>query len=118
MEIKEGAMYQATMEDVTSNPYNISIEQVDLENGWPNKEQYDFVVSDYNRALLNGIDPQLSLAEENRNSKIFDLFAVGLVVRADNRDGAKTKLILDAINSDEVEKMIETGFYRSVLDYK
>ena len=101
-----------------TNPHNISVEQVDLDSGWPSKEAYTFVIADYNRAILNGVDPMTSLGKENRNSKIFDLFAVGLVVKGEDVDSEKTKLVLNAINSDEVEDMIDKNFYNSVLDYK
>ena len=116
--IKEGALYQATMEDVTSNPYNIKIEQVDLSAGWPDVNKYGLIISDYNRAVISGVDPATSIGEENRNSNIFDLFAVGLVVKSDDVDNPMLKTLSKAINSEEVEDAIKESFYKSVLDYK
>lgn len=118
VEIKEGASYQATLEDVTSNPYNIKIEQVNMDSAWPDTNNCGLIIADYNRAVLNGIDPASAVGEENRNSKILDLFAVGLVVKDDNVNNEKTKELLKAINSDEVEDMIAKNYYESVLDYK
>ncbi len=116
--VKEGALYQATMEDVISNPFNISIEEVDINGGWPDTSKYGLIISDYNRAVLVGIDPQTALGEENRNSNIIDLFAVGLVVNSADLDDAKTKIILNALNDEEVEEYIDSSFYQSVSDYK
>lgn len=118
IEVDDSAMYQATMSDVTSNPYNISIEEVNVENGWPDVSKYGLIISDYNRALIDRIDPMSSLGEENRNSEIVDLFAVSLVVKQENLEDDKIGKLLKAINSDEVEEYISSSFYRSVLDYK
>lgn len=118
LEVDDAAKYQATMSDVTSNPYNISIETVNVENGWPNADEYGLIICDYNRALIAGIDPYSSIGEENRNSGIIDLFAVGLVVKQEKLDDSKTSIIIKAVNSEEVENYMSTSFYRSVMDYK
>lgn len=118
LEVKEEASYQASMEDVTSNPHNISIEEVDVTGGWPDTQKYGLIICDYNRAVLLGIDPDSALGEENRNSKIFDLFTVNLVVKQDMLEDTKTAIILKAVNSDIVEDFIYESFYNSVLDYK
>ena len=118
IEVKEGALYQASVEDIVSNPHNISIEEVDISSKWPDVNQYGLIICDYNRAVLAGNDPESAIGEENRNSKIFDLFTVNLVVRNDMLEDSQTAVIRNAINSEEVESYIKDNFYRAVLDYK
>lgn len=118
VELKAGALYQATMEDVVTNPYNIKIEQIEIKDSWPDTSKYGMIISDYNRAIINGIDPTTAIGEENRNSQLFDMFAVSLVVKKENVDDKKVATLLKAINSDEVEQQIKENFYHAVLDYK
>lgn len=116
--LKEGAYYQASMEDVTEDPYGISLEEVDLSAGWPDAASYSLIVSDYNHAILSGIDPATSLGDENRNSGIIDMFSICLVTNKGKDSNQKIKELSKALNSEEVEEYITDSFYGSVVDYR
>ena len=116
--LKEGAYYQASMEDVIEDPYGIVFEEVDLSGGWPDVNSYALIVSDYNHAILSGIDPDTSLGDENRNSGIIDMFSICLVTDKNKESNQKIKELSKALNSEEVEDYIAGSFYGSVVDYR
>lgn len=118
IELKPGSSYQACMEDVVSNPYNIKIETVDFDAAFPDMTKYDYIICDYNHALLNGISPDEALGYENRNSELTDFFAVCLVASSDKCDSEKLGQLSKALNSDKVEKYIKDSFYGAVVDYR
>ncbi len=116
--LKEGAFYQASMEDVTDDPYGIVLEETDLNTGWPDENAYSLIVSDYNHAIISGIDPKTSLGDENRNSGIIDMFSICLVTDKGKESNTKVKELSKALNSKEVEEYILESFYGSVVDYR
>ena len=118
IELKEGAYYQASMEDVTNNPHNISIEEVDYSAGWPDASAYSLIICDYNRAMLAGIDPLTSLGDENRNSGIIDMFSICLVTDKSKTGNEKIKELSKALNSENTEEFIKETYHDSVVDYR
>ena len=118
IELKPNVYYQASMEDVTSNPHNISLEEVDLDSGWPDTKAYGLIICDYNRAMLQGIDPATSLGDENRNSGILDMFSICLVTDKSKTGNDKTKQLIKALNSKETEEFIKQTYHDSVVDYR
>ncbi len=118
IELKPNVYYQASMEDVTSNPHNISLEEVDLDSGWPDASAYGLIICDYNRAMLQGIDPATSLGDENRNSGILDMFSICLVTDKSKTGNDKTKQLIKALNSEETEEFIKQTYHDSVVDYR
>ena len=118
IELKPDVYYQASMEDVTSNPHNISIEEVDFSAGWPDASAYGLIICDYNRAMLAGIDPETSLGDENRNSGILDMFSICLVTDKGKAGNDKIKELSKALNSKETEEYIKQSYHDSVVDYR
>ncbi|MBP5745475.1 MAG: hypothetical protein J6W58_04145 [Lachnospiraceae bacterium] len=118
IELKQDVYYQASMEDVISNPHNISLEEVDFDSGWPDTSSYGLIICDYNRAMLSGIDPASSLGDENRNSGILDMFSICLVTDKSKVGNDKTKQLIKALNSKETEEFIKQTYHDSVVDYR
>ena len=118
LDIKEGSYYQASMEDVIDNPYDISLEEVDIAGGWPDASAYGLIICDKDRAMLAGIDPDTSLGEENRNSELLDMFSICLVTAKGKENGDKIKELSKALNSDLVEEFITEKYHGAVVDYR
>jgi len=118
LEINEEAYYQATLEDIVSNPLNLTIEEIDFDAGWPDSSEYGLIICDYNRAMLHGISPDDSLGDENRNSDLTDMFAACVVTDNSKENSPKIKQLSKALNSDEVEDYIEETYYGAVVDYR
>ena len=116
--LKEGAYYQATEDSIEDDPYNIALEAYDISQGYPEGDDFGFVVCDYNHAMLSGIDPAASLGEENRNSALTDMFCVCLVTTKDKINSAKIKELSKALNSEAVEEYIYDTYRNSVVDYR
>ncbi|MCR4749171.1 MAG: hypothetical protein K5877_05105 [Lachnospiraceae bacterium] len=118
IELKEGASYQASAEDIVSNPHNLRFESYSIEDGFPDSEKYSLIICDHNRAMLKGIDPAQALGEENRNSELLDMFSICLVTAKDRLTSPKIKELSKALNSDYVEDHIAGTYHNSVVDYR
>lgn len=118
LELKEGCSYQACMDDVTANPYNISIQLLNFDEGYPDASKYDLIICDFNHALIEGINPEDALGCENRNSELTDLFAVGVVADESKASSVKVQALCKAINSESVEEYIYDTYFGAVVDYR
>jgi len=118
IELSEDAGYLAGMDAITSNPLGVTIEQVDMDSQMSSLSGYGLFVVDYNRAALAGIDPKTALGYENRNSRVFDDYAICLVTAGDKTDSMKMTGMSKILNSKEVEDFIRDSYYGSVIDYR
>ena len=118
IELSDDADYLAGMDAITSNPLGVTIEQVDMDSQMSSLSGYGLFVVDYNRAALAGIDPKTALGYENRNSRVFDDFAICLVTAGDKTDSMKMTGMSKILNSREVEDFIRDSYYGSVIDYR
>ncbi len=118
IELRPGSGYQACPDDVEKSPFDIRLDPVDFENAFPDRTECDLFICDYNRALLEGINPDEALGYENRNSKLTDLFAICLVSSYEKKDSEKISNLSKALNSENVEEYINENFYHSVIDYR
>lgn len=116
--LKSGAGYQACVDDIESNPKNVKIETYDISAGIPFGQQYDFVVSDFNRAIISGVDPDTAIGYENRNSELLDLFTINLVANKDDENDAKIQKLAKALETQKVEDFVKNTYMGSVVDYR
>ncbi|MCR5799103.1 MAG: hypothetical protein K6G69_03420 [Lachnospiraceae bacterium] len=118
IELSEDAGYLAGMDAIASNPFGVTIEQVDMDSQMSSLAGYGLFVVDYNRAALAGIDPKTALGYENRNSRVFDEFAICLVTAGGKTNSMKMTGMSKILNSREVEDFIRDSYYGSVIDYR
>lgn len=115
--LKEDMLYQANLDSIVDNPHNLSIVSVDM-NDYPDTAAYGLIISDFNRAMLAGINPEGALGYENRNSDLYDMFAICVVTDPGKVNGDKVKILSKILNCKEVEQFIESNFKGSVVDYR
>lgn len=113
--LKEGAGITATIVDIVENPLNLEI--VELEAA-----QIPRVLPDVDVAAINGNYAQEAgytladaIAVESAQSLAAQTYGNIIAVRAGEENSEKTKALVDAILSDEVEDYIEATYAGAVV---
>ena len=101
-----------TVKDITSNPKNVEIVELDAAQVPASLSDVDFAVINTNFALNSGLNPTKdAIAIENGDSPYANILAC----REDNKDDKKIKALSEALNSDEVRTFIEEKYKGSIV---
>lgn len=101
-----------TAKDITSNPKNIEIVEVDAAQVPATLPDVDFAVINTNYALNAGLNPtKNALAIESNDSPYVNILAC----REDNKDSDKIKALTEVLTSNEVKKFIEEKYEGSIV---
>lgn len=101
-----------TAKDITKNPKNIEIVEVDAAQVPSTLQDVDFAVINTNYALNVNLNPTKdALAIESSDS----LYVNILACREDNKDDEKVKALTEALTSDEVKSFIEEKYEGSIV---
>ncbi len=101
-----------TAKDITSNPKNIEIVEVDAAQVPSTLQDVDFAVINTNFALNVGLNPTKdAIAIESNDSPYANILAC----RDDNKDSEKVKALSEALTSDEVKTFIEEKYKGSIV---
>lgn len=117
LDVKPDCGFQASLEDIEANPHGIVIERKSPEDVSILAKEYSLYIVEMNQALAAGISESQALGVENRISPMFDYFAIGFVTTPDNEDSLKLRFLVEAIDSDRVQKYIEKEYRGSVVTY-
>ena len=98
--LNEDAGVQATVLDITDNPYHLEIKELEAAQVAKSIQDVDFAVINGNYAIEAGLtDP---LAVEASDSLAAETYANLIAVKEGNEDSEKTKALVDAVLSDDV----------------
>lgn len=101
-----------TAKDITKNPKNIEIVEVDAAQVPSTLQDVDFAVINTNFALNVNLNPTKdALAIESSDSPYANILAC----REDNKDDEKIKALTEALTSDEVRTFIEEKYQGSIV---
>ena len=101
-----------TAKDITKNPKNIEIVEVDAAQVPSTLQDVDFAVINTNFALNVNLNPTKdALAIESSDSPYANILAC----REDNKDDEKIKALTEALTSDEVKTFIEEKYQGSIV---
>ena len=101
-----------TAKDITKNPKNVEIVEVDAASVPSSLADVDFAVINTNYALNVNLNPTKdALAIESSDSPYVNILAC----REDNKDSEKIKALSEALNSEEVKKFIEEKYDGSIV---
>lgn len=101
-----------TVKDITKNPKNIEIVEIEAAQVPSTLQDVDFAVINTNFALNVNLNPTKdSLAIESSNSPYANILAC----REDNKDDEKIKALTEALTSDEVKSFIEEKYKGSIV---
>ena len=104
----------ATILDITSNPKNLNIVGLEAAQLARSLPDVDLAVINGNYALEAGITATV-LITEGKDSIAAQKYANILAVHEDQVDSEKTKVLVDALRSDEVKAFIVEKFYPVVI---
>lgn len=115
IEVDDEAGINATINDITSNPKNLSFEELEAAN-LPNVLQdVDIAVINGNYALAADFTMDDALAVEANDSLAAETYTNVIVVKDGNQDQEKIKALAEACNSDEVRDYITENYQGSVV---
>lgn len=104
----------ATILDITSNPKNLDIFELEAAQLARSLPDVDLAVINGNYALEAGITATV-LTTEDKDSAAALKYANILAVHEDQVDSEKTKILVEALKSAEVKAFIEESYYPVVI---
>ncbi len=96
-------LMSVTQNDIIDNPYNLAIKEMDSSLIPRVLDDADFAVIPGSIVWLGKLDPSKVLAQET----LLDDLYLQVVIRAENRDKAWAKAIVDAYNSEEFKRYMQ-----------
>ena len=111
--LNEDAGVQATVLDITDNPHNLEIKELEAAQVAKSIQDVDFAVINGNYAIEAGLtDP---LAVEASDSLAAETYANLIAVKEGNEDSEKTKALVNAVLSDDVRDYINENYEGAVV---
>lgn len=115
IKLRDGAGLSATKNDIVDNPYNIDIVEAEAASLPRMLPDVDFAVINGNYALSAGIDTSAALAGEDATSDAAVEYANIVAVRAEDSGSEKTRVLVEALQSDEVKQFITDTYHGAVV---
>lgn len=111
--LNEDAGVQATVLDITDNPHNLEIKELEAAQVAKSIQDVDVAVINGNYAIEAGLtDP---LAVEASDSLAAETYANLIAVKEGNEDSEKTKALVNAVLSDDVRDYINENYEGAVV---
>lgn len=105
-----------TVKDITENPKNLEIEELEAAQLPRVLEEFDLVVINGNYALEAELNPATdALALEDKDAKAAEIYRNVLAVKKGNENSQKIKDLTEALTSDTAKKFIEEKYNGSVI---
>lgn len=114
IEVDEQAGLEATKQDITSNPKNVEIVEMEAAQLPRALADVDFAVINGNYAVAAEIADQV-LVTEDKDSEAAKQYANIVAVREDDENREDIKALVEALQSDEVKAYIEETFGSTVI---
>lgn len=114
IELKQDAGLNATISDIVKNPKNVSIVEIKAENIPSVLEDVDYAVVNGNYALSSKISEK-AIILESADSDAAKRNAVVLATKQDNVNSDKSKILINALQSDKVKKYINDTYNNLVI---
>lgn len=114
IEVDEQAGLEATKQDITSNPKNVEIVEMEAAQLPRALSDVDFAVINGNYAVAAEIADQV-LVTEDKDSEAAKQYANIVAVREGDENREDIKALVEALQSDEVKAYIEETFGSTVI---
>ncbi|MHC5268191.1 MetQ/NlpA family ABC transporter substrate-binding protein [Enterococcus sp. LJL98] len=116
IELKDGVGVTATVNDITKNPHNLEIVELEAAQVPRSAQDVDFAVINANYALEGGFDVEKdSLASEAIDSEAAEIYGNVVVVREQDATAPKIKALVDALRTDKVRDFINENYQGAVV---
>lgn len=113
--LKEGAGVNATVKDITENPLNLEIKEIEAAQLARSLQDVDAAVINGNYAIDGGLKVEDAIAVEGSTSVAAETYTNVLVVKEGHENDEKIKVLIDSLLSDEVKKFIEENYNGAVV---
>ena len=114
--VRDGAGLTATVNDITENPHNLQIEEIEAAQLPRTVQDVDFAVITGNYAMEAGFSVgKDALATEDASSEAAQTYANVLVVKEGNENNPAIQALLKALQSDEVKNYIDQTYDGAVV---
>ena len=113
--VRDGAGLTATINDITENPHNLKIEEIEAAQLPRTVQDVDFAVINGNYALAAGLKISDALASEDANGAAAQTYANIIAVRAGDENSPKTQALLKALKTDAVKQYIADTYNGAVV---
>ena len=114
--VRDGAGLTATVNDITENPHNVKIEEIEAAQLPRTVQDVDFAVINGNYAMEAGFSVgKDALATEDASSEAAQTYANVLVVKEGNENNPAIQALLKALQSDEVKNYIDQTYDGAVV---
>lgn len=113
--LKEGAGVNATVKDITENPLNLEIKEIEAAQLARSLQDVDAAAINGNYAIDGGLKVEDAIAVEGSTSVAAETYTNVLVVKEGHENDEKIKVLIDSLLSDEVKKFIEENYNGAVV---
>ena len=114
--VRDGAGLTSTVNDITENPHNLQIEEIEAAQLPRTVQDVDFAVINGNYAMEAGFSVgKDALATEDASSEAAQTYANVLVVKEGNENNPAIQALLKALQSDEVKNYIDQTYDGAVV---
>ncbi len=113
--LKEGAGLEATKNDISENPKNLEIMEVEAAQIPRVLPDVDIAVINGNYAIEAGLKVSDALAIEDSQSIAATTYGNVVAVREGDEESDKSKALVEVLTSDEIKKFIEETYEGAVV---
>ncbi len=113
--LKEDAGLEATINDITENPKNLDIVELEAAQLPRSLQDADIAVINGNYAIEAGLKVSDALAVESADSLAAQTYGNVVAVREGDEETDKTKALIEALTSDDIKEFIETKYDGAVV---
>jgi D-methionine transport system substrate-binding protein len=116
IEIDKEAGLKATKLDITSNPKNINIVEMEAAQLARTLEDVDMAVINGNYAIQAGLNAETdAIAKEEKDSLAAETYANVICVKEGNEGDEAVKALIEVLTSDEIKTFIEDTYAGAVV---
>ena len=116
IEINEDAGLKATKLDITSNPLNIEIVEMEAAQLARTLQDVDMAVINGNYAIQADLNAETdAIAKEEKDSLAAETYANVLCVKEGNEEDPRVKALIEVLTSDEIKTFIEDNYQGAVV---
>lgn len=115
IKLKSGAGLKATKKDITENPKNVEIMEVEAAQIPRSIDSVDFACMNGNYAIQAGFKPSDAIAQEKSNSEAAETYGNIIAVSEKNKDAKWAKTLVKVLKSDKIKKFITDKYDGGVV---
>ena len=117
--LKDGVGLEATVRDITDNPDEIEIQELEAAQVPRVKDEVAFVVLNGNYAMEAGFSvAKDAVAYEQADSEAAKTYVNVIAVKEGNENNEGIKALVDVLKSDEITKYINDNYDGGVIPFK